>query len=130
MNYKKLPQLKNNNCQKLCDNGTCKHDCCGIVLCSNAEKHIINKKIKRENLNLDFVKGNLLPFDKKTLSCLYLKDNKCAIYDIRPAICRLFGAVKNLKCPYILEVPEECFTPQDMINNGFIEKETVLKHIL
>lgn len=37
------------------------------------------------------------------LQCVFLDDaNKCSIYDIRPAVCRIFGASEHhrLTCPH------------------------------
>lgn len=34
------------------------------------------------------------------LKCPMLVDNKCRVYDIRPMICRLWGAVEDLRCPH------------------------------
>lgn len=31
--------------------------------------------------------------------CPYVSEGKCAIYDQRPLVCRLFGAVDLLPCP-------------------------------
>lgn len=34
------------------------------------------------------------------LQCPMLDDGKCRVYDIRPMICRLWGAVDDLQCPH------------------------------
>ena len=35
------------------------------------------------------------------LTCAFLKDNKCSIYENRPLICRLYGSVKEtLQCDH------------------------------
>lgn len=36
----------------------------------------------------------------KTFVCNMLKDGRCSIYQARPAICRLFGVVEDLRCPH------------------------------
>lgn len=35
-------------------------------------------------------------------TCPLLKDNRCSVYDIRPAICKVFGASDHhrLQCPH------------------------------
>ncbi len=33
-------------------------------------------------------------------SCRALKDKRCTIYPIRPAICRLYAAADGLECPF------------------------------
>ena len=66
--------------------------CCGPVLMSRLEWKRICDRLGYEP------KGN---FDAEHLDCPMLKDGRCSVYDIRPAICRLFGAVdyKMLECP-------------------------------
>ena len=32
--------------------------------------------------------------------CNYLVDNKCTVYKDRPSVCRLYGVVENMRCPY------------------------------
>lgn len=33
-------------------------------------------------------------------TCSLLKDGKCSVYEQRPTVCRLFGIVKSMKCPF------------------------------
>lgn len=32
--------------------------------------------------------------------CNHLKEGKCQSYDQRPVLCRLWGAVESMRCPY------------------------------
>lgn len=32
--------------------------------------------------------------------CPALVDGRCSVYDVRPTICRLWGAVENMPCPW------------------------------
>ncbi len=41
------------------------------------------------------------------IKCSYLTEKGCGIYEVRPAICRLFGAIKQMSCSYF---PEEAKT--------------------
>lgn len=34
------------------------------------------------------------------LKCTVLKEGKCSAYEQRPVLCRLFGLVKKMKCPF------------------------------
>lgn len=34
------------------------------------------------------------------LSCAYLSDGKCTVYNHRPTVCRSFGAFEGLTCPH------------------------------
>ena len=40
--------------------------------------------------------------------CNMLKDGRCTVYDARPAVCRLYGAVPEMACPFGCEVVGEC----------------------
>jgi Fe-S-cluster containining protein len=43
----------------------------------------------------------LRPYNEERNCCPYLtEENRCEIYENRPAICRLYGAVEDLRCPY------------------------------
>jgi len=33
--------------------------------------------------------------------CVFLKNHRCVIYDNRPDVCRKFGVISQLKCPYL-----------------------------
>lgn len=75
---------------------TCKPgctECCGPVLMTRAEHFRI----------LAARGGNGWPIVKPgTITCGLLTDSgRCSVYEIRPAVCRLFGAarVERLQCP-------------------------------
>lgn len=66
-------------------------DCCGPVPMTRLEMSRIKARV-----------GEYEMFDKD-LHCGLLKDGKCSVYDIRPAICRVFGATSfqpRLVCPH------------------------------
>lgn len=66
--------------------------CCGPVPLNENEYKKIN----------DFVIKNKPNYNKKNdfLTCKFRVDNKCAIYSVRPTICRLMGVVKGMECNY------------------------------
>lgn len=67
----------------------CSHCCDLTVAATNDEMKLIEQYVKENNL-----KVNQTP--KK---CLYLKDNSCQIYDIRPGACRKYFSVDDpIKC--------------------------------
>lgn len=33
-------------------------------------------------------------------SCPALQDGRCEVYEVRPMVCRLYGAVEGMRCPY------------------------------
>lgn len=67
--------------------GKCQ-ECCGPVLMSSAEA-------------IGIAAVTPLPaFSPTTLTCSKLRGGRCSIYDLRPLICRLWGTVKAMQCPY------------------------------
>lgn len=76
-------------------------EACGPINCSSLERKRLLKKTGRDveawmAVALD-AKG-----DWKPKACVLLRDGRCAAYDERPTICRLFGAVdaELMKCPH------------------------------
>lgn len=61
------------------------HDCCGPVPWTKAEWEQVKDKCLYDSLD-----------------CPYIKSGGCAIYQDRPFLCRLFGAVERgrMKCPH------------------------------
>lgn len=52
--------------------------------------------------------------DKMGLACSMLtEDGQCSVYDLRPLLCRIWGAAHRLKCPYGCE-PERYLTDQEI----------------
>lgn len=40
------------------------------------------------------------PERPETLTCPMLKDHRCSVYELRPMICRLWGIVESMPCPW------------------------------
>jgi Fe-S-cluster containining protein len=79
--YAELPSI---DCQRLC------HDSCGIVPVGPAERARIERAA-----------GKPLDSRRDCASCTMLTDDRrCSVYEIRPILCRLWGVVENLRCPY------------------------------
>jgi len=79
--YDKIPSFK---CKPGCA------DCCGPVPFSRWEwGRVMDKRYAA-------------PAYMKTLTCPYAVDGRCEIYEQRPLICRMFGAVDALlmACPH------------------------------
>lgn len=99
--------MKKSRCHQLCLSGECKFECCTITGCSAKERKNINQFLRANNhLRLPFVKdkmhsGYFLPFNNpEEPKCAYIGEKGCKIYEVRPAICRLFGAVKQMPCEF------------------------------
>lgn len=102
------------NCLELIEKGVCKSDCCGVVPFKKGwvEKH--KADIQKQFITKHEIGRNLFVYETANLKCIFLTSkNRCAVYDDRPEICRLFGTgtgtihgqIRNiddplLKCPH------------------------------
>lgn len=75
--YKKIPRFE---CIEGCT------DCCGPVPWSDYE-------LKQARLSAP-------PPERPDKTCDFAKEGGCAIHAARPLMCRLFGAVEDLRCPH------------------------------
>lgn len=62
---------------------------CGPIAMSKAEETAIQAK-----------HGQLPTASGLNLTCSSLENGKCAIYEARPLVCRVYGAVREMRCPY------------------------------
>lgn len=84
--YVKLPTIE---CKGLC------HGCCGPVAMTRLEWKRLKSFVGKTNKQIGPCKG------KEGLTCPLLTDEKrCSAYSVRPLICRLWGLVKEMKCPH------------------------------
>jgi Fe-S-cluster containining protein len=95
MNDTKKAVEKMFNCQNSCG------ACCGIIPISKelAKKTEHLAQVKPERV-IETEKG--LHVITKDLLCVYLnrKNKKCMIYEERPQVCRDYGIIPALPCPY------------------------------
>lgn len=75
--YAQIPDV---NCKGLCQ------ESCGPIEMSKTERRLI---------------GVTVTHDPKTLTCNQLDEGgRCSIYEDRPLVCRLWGAVPEMSCPF------------------------------
>lgn len=68
---------------------------------SKAEADRINEKHGPSVIPSTMFPGNYAnQLHDDTLTCNFLHNDKCSIYEDRPLICRLWGAVKQMRCPH------------------------------
>lgn len=78
--YEKVPKIA---CKGLC------HDSCGPIGMSLLEAEILEARL-----------GHALP-KSEGIDCPFLTaENRCAVYEQRPMVCRLWGSTENLSCPH------------------------------
>ena len=78
--YDSIPDV---GCKGLCQ------ECCGPMACTEFEAARIEQ-----------VTGKPFPSASRCDSCPFLKDSRCSIYKHRPVICRLWGAIPAMRCPF------------------------------
>lgn len=98
--YALIPKMK--NCKGLCE------DSCTVIPCTDGEKERLELRMGKKFETVERSDG------KKRCSALTM-DGKCSTYDIRPLICRLFGAVNHpwLRCEHGCE-PEQWLPNRDV----------------
>jgi hypothetical protein len=77
--YASIPDV---GCKGLCQ------ECCGPMGCSTIERDQIEAFTGKE---FPIVESGPCPF---------LKEGRCSIYPVRPTVCRLWGSVEDMSCPY------------------------------
>jgi len=83
----------------------CEEDCagcCGPVFWSRAEDQLINEWLSKRGMKKKkrYIKLDTSTVNKVDITCPYIQNARCQIYPVRPLICRLYGAVEELKCPF------------------------------
>lgn len=90
--YARLPVMK---CQGHC------HESCGPIGMTTVELKGLERSL---GYSLEAVihgaDSQAFVFAKADLTCPVLKGGKCNAYEDRPLICRLWGMVEDMKCPY------------------------------
>ncbi len=90
--YSRLPKLQ---CKGLCQ------QCCGPIAMTKLEYARLSQRVGAP------------PKSRADHRCPMLgKDGRCRVYEIRPAICRLYGLVPEMKCPHGCE-PERWLSPEE-----------------
>lgn len=102
----------------------CNAECCGNVPLS---KHILKKyrkniQRKYEKIILDDEMIHPITTDCR---CIFLnKECHCEIYKERPFVCKIYGTIKELQCPYI-NVNGETRTEEEIMQ----VREDIKKHV-
>lgn len=72
-----------------CDVGCGK--CCGPVPLSETEYQRVRRFMAKHNVRAR---------DNGILTCPLYQDGRCAVYQARPTMCRVFGHVPKMSCPH------------------------------
>lgn len=75
--------------------------CCGIVPIPtdvwNKSQEKIQKVVQSNHVSEVYV----YPITDDLKCCFLTKDNKCAIYNDRPDVCKEYGTTERLPCPFL-----------------------------
>lgn len=107
--YTQLPTI---NCKGLCV------ECCGPICMTDMEADRISKQVpdfplKKTTIGLE--SGQVLGegYVSDCLRCpLLSNEGRCTVYSIRPLICRLWGMVQSMRCPFGC-TPSRWVTPRE-----------------
>jgi Fe-S-cluster containining protein len=88
--YRELPGL---DCQRKCDSS------CGPIAMTYVEWERIKKRVGYEPV-------------ARSIDCPLLSHGLCSVYAIRPMICRLWGIIETMKCPWGCE-PDRYLTTRE-----------------
>jgi hypothetical protein len=102
--YASLPKLQ---CKGYC------HDSCGPIGMSVRERARIIERARKP-----------VTCDAHATCSMLTPDRRCAVYDIRPMVCRLWGLVKSMRCPYGC-VPEGGFMSEADGVTALLESERI-----
>lgn len=101
--YREMPEM---DCIADCT------DCCGPVVLT---------KYEAQRLGVD---GCITPTNEYG-KCIFSIENRCSVYDKRPFLCRLFGTVEKLPCPYGVK-PKRTLTQKQEL--GALQRYRALPH--
>lgn len=95
----------------------CQADCCGIVI-FDIQLWELFQHLKQVDIKEIVQESKKVLIITHDFYCIFLnrESRQCAIYQNRPSVCRLYGLVEDLQCPYIKP-------------NGNIRSEANSKHI-
>lgn len=78
----KLPVLPRMRCDTGCG------DCCGPVPVDALELHRVREHARAKGITPK----------AQGIVCPFYQEGKCAVYEVRPTLCVLFGHLRGLKC--------------------------------
>lgn len=79
----------------------CKGECCGNVPIHKSVIKRNKKKLQRKYYSIMLDDELVYPVTKGG-RCIFLnKEFQCEIYKDRPYICKVYGSIQELQCPYI-----------------------------
>lgn len=109
---KKLPVLPPMRCDAGCGK------CCGIAPASPDEYRAVVRYAKEHNITPK----------KQGLTCPFYQGGTCAVYPVRPVMCRVFGHSEDLSCPHGYNTNVDQAIVDGMITAQGDPKEATMLH--
>jgi Fe-S-cluster containining protein len=93
--------------------GSC-HDNCTLAPIEFAEQLHISRALGKHYEAPELAPGRRhLKLNEETMSCEFLVNKRCSIYESRPLICRLYGVAEGLECAHGCK-PEQEISRKDV----------------
>jgi len=99
-----------------CDDGCGK--CCGIAPASPDEYRAVVR----------YARANNITPKKQGLTCPFYQGGTCAVYPVRPVMCRVFGHSEDLPCPHGYNTNVDQAIVDGMITAQGDPKEATMLH--
>jgi hypothetical protein len=92
--YARIPEVP---CRGLCQ------DSCGPIAMSREE----DRRIRRAGAAIPPMVDALGALERgEEYYCPALRDGRCSVHEVRPTICRLWGATQSMPCPHGCTPPD------------------------
>lgn len=88
-------------------------ECCGPVTATLPEV----LRIRKQYAKVEWVEH------EDALTCGFYQAGKCAVYEARPAACRMYGVVREMPCPYFPDSARISLPAKDAIARGMMNIE-------
>jgi len=114
----------------------CNGDCCGVIpLKEDFVKKMFVKykltpilgRVKKLKQNPKTIPGHKM-YRNSDGMCIFKVNNRCAIYEDRPTICKCYGETTLVRCPYenLDEQPENLTERNRLVNNNNMLRERLI----
>ncbi len=100
---KELREKFSKTCRSMILTGVCKGTCCGVVPIKKEIVIINHNKIQVKPKEIHYFDSKKVCMICEDMLCPFLnrRTRDCAIHEDRPEICRNYGLIPILQCPYI-----------------------------
>ena len=98
--YARIPAVR---CQGRCQ------ESCGPIAMSHEE----DERLRARGITVPSMVDTVRAMEEgEEYWCPALRDGACTVHDVRPAICRLWGATRSMPCPHGC-TPEDALSPEE-----------------